>query len=175
LEEAYGGFFNAYQQNGSAIDSNLIACEALAIIYEVNPADQPQQWIAASQSVLMFDAAAGIPTAAIVCANLNHITYDPAMNALAHGVVVSRNGGGAGGTANAAFKVVIGGGIVDWNYGLDLLNGGVAALGLYGLADIRLANGTTIDSTSVINTEITLPDTGSFTVTMTVGNPGALI
>lgn len=175
LEEAYGGFFNAYQQDGSAIDSNLIGLEALAIIYETGAADQPQQWIAGSQSVLMFDAAAAVPTASIVCANLNHITYDPAMNGIAHGVVASRNGGGAGNTAAAAYKVVIGGGIVDWNYGLDLLNGGVGALGLYGLGDIRLGNGTIIDSANVTDCEITLPDTGDFLVTMTDSDPGATI
>lgn len=175
LEEAYGGYFNAYQQDGSAIDSNLIGLLGLAIVYETGAADQPQQWIAASQSVLMFDAAAAVPTATIVCANLNHVTYDAALNGLAHGVVVSRNGGGAGNTAGSAFKVIIGGGIVDWNYGCDLLNGGVGVLGLYGIADIRLANGALLNSNTVADNTFTCVDTGHLIVDMTDSDPGMVV
>lgn len=175
IEDAYGGYFTATQTDGSAIDSNLIGSLALTTINETDAADQPQQWIAGSQSIVWFDAAAAVPTATIVCANLNHVMYDAAMDGLGHGVVVSRNGGGAGATAGAAFKTVIGGGIVDFNYGVDLLNGGVGVLGLYGLADIRLANSATLNSNTVINNTFTCVDTGHLIVDMTDSDPGMVV
>jgi hypothetical protein len=144
LEEIYGGYFYAQQSDGSAIDSNSIGCLAMTLINEANAVDQPQQWIAGSQSILSFDAGAAVPTAAIVCGSLSHVTYDAPMNTIAHGYVASRNGGGAGGTAGAAYKVIIGGGIDDWQYGLDLYTGSVA--NNYSTADIRLAQTNVIRS-----------------------------
>ena len=166
IEDAYGGYFTATQTDGSEIDSNLIGSLALTTINETDAADQPQQWIAGSQSIVWFDAAAAVPTATIVCANLNHVMYDAAMNDIGHGVVVSRNGGGAGATAGSAFKVVAGGGIADFAYGCDLYTDGAGAAALYGAADIRLANETTIDSTAT-DVTVTVPDTLNYLYSMT--------
>jgi hypothetical protein len=89
-----------------------------------------------------FDAAAAVPTAAIICGSLAHVMFDAPMNTIAHGFVASRNGGGAGGPAGSAFKVVLGGGIKDWTYGLDLYTGNIALD--YNVADIRLSQLNTI-------------------------------
>jgi hypothetical protein len=144
IEEAYGGFFMAQQTNASAIDSNLIGSLGMANVLEANAADQPQQWISGTQSIVSFDAGAAVPTAAIVAGSLSHVTYDTPMNTLAHGYVASRNGGGAGGTAAAAYKVVIGGGIDDWQYGLDLYTGSLS--NNYSVSDIRLSQQNDIKS-----------------------------
>jgi len=144
VEEAYAGFFLATQNDGTTnIDSNMIGCLGMSLIEEATAADQPQQWIAGTQSIVSFDAAAAVPTATIVCANLNHVTYDAAMDGVAHGVVVSRNGGGAGSSAGSAFKVVNGGAVDDWTYGLDLYNDSAQD---YATADVRLWNQATIVS-----------------------------
>lgn len=146
VEEGYAGYFAASQANGSVIDSNLIGSLGFTSVLETNAVDQPQQWIAGGQNIVSFDAAAAVPTASIVCANLNHVTYDAPMNTIAHGVVVSRNGAGAGSTAGAAYKVIIGGALDDWTYGLDLYTGSLA--NNYSTADIRLAQQNTIASGS---------------------------
>lgn len=144
LEEAYGGFYTVAQDNGSAINSNAIGNLAMATISEVNAADQPQQWIAGSQHIVAFDPAAAVPTAAIVAGSISHVMYDAPMNTIAHGYVASRNGGGAGGPAGAAYKVVIGGGINDWQYGADLYTGSLT--NNYSIGDIRLAKQNLIKS-----------------------------
>lgn len=137
LEEAYAGFFLASQADGSAIDSNLIGGLFYALVNEVTPADQPQQWIYGGQSIVGFGASAGVPTAAVVAGHASYVTYDAPMNAIAHGYVASRNGSGAGGTAGSAYKVVIGGGIDDWQYGVDLYTG--STTNNYSVSDIRLS------------------------------------
>lgn len=137
VEEVYGSFNLVTVSDGSEIDSNAIGSLSYVLINETTPADQPQQWIAGSQSIVGFNDAAGVPTATIVAASLNHVTYDIPSNGRAHGVVVSRNGSGAGGTAASAFKVLIGGGIDDWEYGVDLYTGSTA--NNYSVADARLS------------------------------------
>ena len=137
LEEGYAGFFLATQSDGSAIDSNLIGGLFYALVNEVTPADQPQQWIYGGQSIVGFGASAGVPTAAVVAGHASYVTYDAPMDGIAHGYVASRNGSGAGGTAGSAYKVVIGGGIDDWEYGVDLYTG--STTNNYSVADIRLS------------------------------------
>ena len=137
LEEAYSGFFLASQADGSAIDSNLIGGLFYALVNETTPADQPQQWIYGGQSIVGFGASAGVPTAAVVAGHAAYVTYDAPLDGIAHGYVASRNGSGAGGTAGSAYKVVIGGGIDDWQYGLDLDTGSTA--NNFSVADIRLS------------------------------------
>lgn len=161
ISSGFGGAYYATQSDGSIIANTLLASVALTTINEVNPADQPQTIIAGSQSLVSFGVAAGIPTASVVCATSAHVAYDPQMDGLAHGYTISRSGAGAGIAAGSAFKVIAGGAIVDWSYGLDLVTGGAGAAALYALGDIRLANGAIIDSTNATDTYITCPATGS--------------
>lgn len=136
-EEGYGAFSLAQQNDGSKVDSNLIGSLGFARVLEEDAADQPQQWIAGSQHIVSSNDSADVPTADIVAASLAHVTYDTALNGKAHGYVASRNGSGAGGTAGSAYKVVIGGAIDDWEYGLDLATGSGA--NNYSIADARLS------------------------------------
>ena len=145
-EEGYGAFNLAQQNDGSQIDSNLIGQLGFARVLEADAADQPQQWIAGTQSIVGSNDTADVPTAAIVAASLSHVTYDAALNGKAHGYVASRNGSGAGSTAGSAYKVVIGGGIDDWEYGVDLDTGSGA--NNYSVADIRLSQSNRIHTGS---------------------------
>jgi hypothetical protein len=140
VAEGYGTFTLATQQDGSAqVVSNLIGTLSYARCLQTDPALAPAQWIAGTQSII-GGAAAGsgdLSGSAIVTGSLAHVLYDPPLDGVAHGYVASRNGSGAGGTAGSAYKVVIGGGIDDWQYGVDLDTGD--ATNNYSVADIRLS------------------------------------
>lgn len=138
--EGYGTFSVAQQNDGSGqVVSNLIGSLGFAQCLQTTPSLAPSQWIAGTQSIV-GGASAGsgdLSGSSIVCGSLSHILYDPPLDGVAHGFVASRNGGGAGNTAGSAYKVVIGGGIDDWQYGVDLDTGD--ATNNYSIADIRLS------------------------------------
>jgi len=140
VAEGYGTFSVATQQDGGAqVVSNLIGSLGFARCLQTTTALAPGQWIAGTQSIV-GGASAGsgdLSGSAIVAGSLSHILYDPPLDGVAHGYVASRNGSGAGGTAGSAYKVVIGGGIDDWQYGVDLDTG--SATNNYSVADIRLS------------------------------------
>lgn len=140
VNEGYGTFSIATQSAGSAqVVSNLIGSLGFARVLQTTPALAPAQWVAGTQSIV-GGAASGsgdLSGSAIVAGALSHILYDPPLDGVAHGFVASRNGGGAGSTAGSAYKVVIGGGIDDWEYGVDLDTG--SAVNNYSVADIRLS------------------------------------
>jgi hypothetical protein len=136
-EEGYGAFNLAQQNDGSQVDSNLIGQVGFARVLEEDAADQPQQWIAGTQSIIGSNDTADVPTASIVTASLAQVTYDAALNGVAHGYVASRNGAGTGVTAGSAYKVLIGGAIDDWEYGVDLDTG--SGTNNYSVADMRLS------------------------------------
>ena len=156
-EEAYGGYFWAQQDDGSQIDSNLIGLVSAAYSLETDAADLPQQWAYGVQGILFGSDTAAAYAAGLQAGVASYVTYNTSLNAVGHGFLASRNGGGAGGTANAAYKVEAGSAIIsDWNYGVDLYNG---ATGLaYATADIRLWNQTTILSAAT-DVTTTYPDT----------------
>jgi len=161
-EEIYGFYSWANQDDGSEIDSNMIGILGASYMEETDAADAPAQWTYGIQGIIMASATAVAPGGSSVMAGIaSYVCYDAAFNNAGHGYVASRNGGGAGGTAGAAFKVVGASNIInDWDYGLDLVTGSTGAGILYGTADIRLANGLTIDSLSAVNTQASVPDTG---------------
>jgi len=156
-EEIYGGYFWAEQQDGSQIDSNIIGLVAAAYSLETDAGDLPQQWAFGLQGILFGSDTAAAYAAGIQAGIASYVTYNTSLNAVGHGFVASRNGGGAGGTANAAYKVEAGSAIIsDWTYGLDLYNG---ATGLaYATADVRLWNQTTVLSAAT-DVTTTYPDT----------------
>jgi len=158
--EGYGLYGIATQNDGSVIASNLIGALGYVHVAETGFADEPQQWTAGVQSILSCTDGAGIFAAGIQAAGLFHLTYNTPFNGRANGLVVSRSGGGAGTAGAAAFKVIAGGAIADWNYGLDLVTIGAGAASLYGLGDIRLANGTVIDSLNATDSYVILPANG---------------
>lgn len=149
VNEGYGTFSVATQNNGSAqVVSNLIGSLGFARCLQTTPALAPAQWVAGTQSIV-GGASAGsgdLSGSAIVCGALSHVLYDPPLDGVAHGFVASRNGGGSGSTGGSAYKVVIGGGIDDWEYGVDLDTG--SAVNNYSVADVRLSQSNRIHTGS---------------------------
>ena len=165
-EEVYAGYFWANQDDGAELDSNLIGLVSAAYMEETDAADAPAQWTYGLQGILTAADTAAAPGGTSIQAGIaSYVTYNTPFNSAAHGYVAARNGGGAGGTAGAAYKVLAGSAIIsDWEYAIDLYNG---ATGLaYNTADIRLWNQATILS-SATDVTMTLPDTTEFIVTMT--------
>jgi len=140
-EEVYAGYFWANQDDGSELDSNLIGLMGAAYMEETDAGDAPAQWTFGMQGILTAaDTAAAPGGTSIMSGIASYVTYSTPFNNAAHGFVASRNGAGAGGTAGSAYKVVSGGGINDWDYLVDLYDGGLGA----SIADMRFWNETTL-------------------------------
>jgi hypothetical protein len=174
VAEGYGTFSVATQQNGNAqVVSNLIGSLGFARCLQTTPALAPAQWVAGTQSIV-GGASAGsgdLSGSAIVCGSLSHVLYDPPLDGVAHGYVASRNGSGAGGTGGSAYKVVIGGGIDDWQYGVDLDTG--SATNNYSVADIRLSQSNHIHTGSGAPAFATAP--GSMYLRIDGANAGEVL
>lgn len=156
-EEGYGGYYLAQQDDGSQIDSNLIGLLGAVSSLETDAGDTPQQWTFGLQGILFGADTGAVFGAGLQAGVASYVTYNTCWNDVGHGFLASRNGGGAGGTAAAAYKVEAGSAIIsDWDIGLDLYNG---ATGLaYATADIRLWNQTTVLSAAT-DVTTTYPDT----------------
>jgi len=140
-EEGYAGYFWANQDDGSNIDSNLIGAIGGAYMEETDAADAPAQWTFGIQGILTAADTAAAPGGTSIQAGIaSFVTYNTPLNTVAHGFVATRNGGGAGGTAGSAYKVIAGGGINDWDYIFDAFDAGLGP----STADLRFSNRSTI-------------------------------